>query len=128
MLEAARRPPAVFTGGSPLRSFGVADFNDLEAVRHHRPVVILDVRRDLEWTDSHIDSAIHVPLHELPSRLAELPDGELWVYCHSGYRASVAASMLDAAGRTVVAVDDEYNHAATAGLPIAGQPSFVPPQ
>lgn len=109
--------PAQWSGGRALRSFGVAAFTDLEAARHHRPLMILDVRRDLEWTESHIDGAIHIPLHELPFRLAEVPDGELWVYCRSGYRSSVAASILDAAGRTVVAVDDDYDQAAAAGLP-----------
>ena len=112
--------PAQWSGGRALRSLGVADFTDLEAARHHRPLVILDVRRDLEWTDSHIDGAVHIPLHELPGRLADVPEGELWVHCQSGYRASVAASILDAAGRTVVAVHDDYDHAAMAGLPMAG--------
>ncbi len=69
--------------------------------------------------DSHIDSAVHIPLHELPSRLTELPNEELWVYCQTGYRASVAASILDAAGRTVVGVDDDYDRAPIAGLPMA---------
>jgi rhodanese-related sulfurtransferase len=41
------------------------------------------------------------------------------VYCRSGYRATVAASILDAAGRTVVAIDDDYDRAATAGLLVA---------
>jgi len=44
----------------------------------------------------------------------------VWVHCEAGYRASVAASFLDAAGRTVVAVDDEYARAARAGLPVDG--------
>ena len=69
----------------------------------------MDVRRDLEWAASHIDGAIHLPLHELPRRLAEVPEGEVWVYCQTGYRASMAASILDAAGRTVVLVDDTYD-------------------
>ena len=47
-----------------------------------------------------------------------MPSGEVWVHCEAGYRASVAASFLDAAGRTVVAVDDEYARAARAGLPV----------
>jgi hydroxyacylglutathione hydrolase len=111
--------PVDWSGDGPLRHFGVASFNALEAVRHDRPIVIIDVRRGPEWADSHIDGAIHMPLHELPNRLAELPDEELWVYCRTGYRASVAASILDAAGRTVVAIDDDYDRAATAGLPIA---------
>lgn len=79
--------------------------------------MIVDVRRDLERADSHIDGAIHLPLHELPGRRAEVPDGELWVYCQTGYRCVVAASMLEAAGRTVVAVDDDHDQAAAAGLP-----------
>ena len=72
-------------------------------------MVILDVRRDQEWDASHISGAVHIPLHQLPARLAEVPAGEVWVHCEAGYRASVAASFLDAAGRTVVAVDDEYD-------------------
>ena len=110
--------PAEWSGGRALRSFGVGGFADLAAVRRHRPVVILDVRRDLEWAESHIDDAIHIPLHELPGRLAEVPDGELWVHCRSGYRAAVAASLLEAAGRTVVVIDDDYDHASAAGLPM----------
>jgi hydroxyacylglutathione hydrolase len=113
--------PIDWSGGRPLFSFGIAEFDDLEAVRRHRRSVIVDVRRDLEWADSHIDGAIHVPLHELHGRLAELPNEELWIYCRTGYRASVAASILDAAGRTVVAIDDDYSRAATAGLPIASE-------
>jgi rhodanese-related sulfurtransferase len=42
----------------------------------------------------------------------------VWVHCRSGYRAAVAASILDDAGRTVVALDDEYDNAAEAGLPV----------
>ena len=118
---AATGPPGDWAGGEGLRSFGVADFAALESVRRHRPVVILDVRRDQEWDASHISGAVHIPLHQLPARLAEVPEGEVWVHCGAGYRASVAASFLDAAGRTVVAVDDEYDRAARAGLPLEGQ-------
>ena len=117
---AATGHPGGWAGGQPLRSYPVADFADLESVRRHRPVVILDVRRDQEWDASHISGAVHIPLHQLPARVAEVPAGEVWAHCEAGYRASVAASFLDAAGRTVVAVDDEYTRAAGAGLPIAG--------
>ena len=117
---AATGHPGDWAGGRALRSYPVADFADLEAVRHHRPVVILDVRRDQEWDTSHIAGAVHIPIHQLPTRLAEVPAGEVWVHCEAGYRASVAASFLDAAGRTVVTVDDEYARAAAAGLPVDG--------
>jgi hydroxyacylglutathione hydrolase len=52
---------------------------------------------------------VNVPLHELADRLGEIPDGEVWVYCGSGYRASVAASMLARAGRRPVLVDGSYD-------------------
>jgi hydroxyacylglutathione hydrolase len=117
---AATGHPGDWAGGQALRSYPVADFTDLESVRRHHPVIILDVRRDQEWDASHISGAVHIPLHQLPARLAEVPAGEVWVHCEAGYRASVAASFLDAAGRTVVAVDDEYTRAARAGLPIDG--------
>ena len=110
--------PGAWAGGRPLRSYPVADFAALAAVRHHRPVTILDVRRDSEWGKSHLDGAVHIPLHDLPARISEVPGGELWVHCQGGYRAAVAASLLDAADRTVVAIDDDYDRAAMAGLPV----------
>jgi hydroxyacylglutathione hydrolase len=124
---AATGDPADWAGGQALRSYPVAYFADLEAVRHHRPVVILDVRRDQEWDDSHITGAVHIPIHQLPARLAEVPGGEVWVHCEAGYRASVAASFLDAAGRTVVAVDDEYERVGRAGLPLDGRLAHAAP-
>jgi hydroxyacylglutathione hydrolase len=112
--------PDEWAAGRALRGYPVADFADLEAVRRHRDVVILDVRRDSEWAASHVAGAVHIPIHQLPSRLADVPEGEVWVHCEAGYRASVAASVLDAVGRAVVAVDDEYARAAVAGLPAEG--------
>jgi len=117
---AATGSPGDWAGGRALRSYPVADFAGLEAVRHHRRVVILDVRRDQEWNESHISGAVHIPIHQLPARIDDVPEGEVWVHCEAGYRASVAASFLDAAGRTVVAVDDEYERAARGPLPVDG--------
>ena len=96
----------------------MADFAALAAARRERPVAVLDVRRDLEWAAGHVDGAVHIPLHELRGRLGEVPGGELWVHCQAGYRAAVAASLLQAAQREVIAIDDEFGHAAAAGLPV----------
>ncbi|MFC4001890.1 rhodanese-like domain-containing protein [Prauserella oleivorans] len=93
---------------SELRSFPTACFADLAQVRHHRQVVVLDVRRQSEWDAGHLDDAVHIPLHELLDRLDDVPDGEVWVHCKSGYRAAIAASVLDAAGRRVVAINDDF--------------------
>jgi len=109
---------AALTAGQALSSYPVADFGDLSLVRSRRPLTVLDVRRDSEWEAAHIDQAVHVPLAGLPARIGELPGTELWVHCQSGYRASVAASFLDAAGRAVVAIDDDFDRAARVGLPV----------
>jgi len=55
-------------------------------------------------------------IHELPRRVAEVPEGEVWVHCAGGYRASVAASFLAAARRELVAIDDSFDNAGSAGL------------
>jgi hydroxyacylglutathione hydrolase len=103
--------PTAWVGGAPLRSYPRATFADLARVCHHRHVVVLDVRRNLEYADSRLDGAIHIPLHELADRLGEVPDGEIWVHCAAGYRASIAASILAAAGHRVVHIDDDYANA-----------------
>jgi hydroxyacylglutathione hydrolase len=62
---------------------------------------VLDVRTDAEWQEAHIPGATHVPLDQLPERMAELhpdPDRPLAVLCGSGYRSSIASSLLRARG------------------------------
>lgn len=114
---AATGNPSGWSAEGALRSFPTAGFADLAAARSEPNVVILDVRRNQEWAVSHIPEAVHIPLHELRPRLGEVPAGRVWVHCTSGYRASIAASILDAAGRPVVAVDDDYEaNAAACGL------------
>jgi hydroxyacylglutathione hydrolase len=110
---------AAVTPGLPgpgLARYPVADFADLAAVR--APVTVLDVRRRLEWAAGHIEGVLHIPLHHLPGRVRDLPRGPVWVHCQAGYRASVAASLLHAAGHRVTAIDDEFGRAALAGLPV----------
>jgi rhodanese-related sulfurtransferase len=56
---------------------------------------VVDVRSTAEFESGHIPGAINVPLHELRSRLGELPrDRELWVVCSVGQRAYYAARIL----------------------------------
>jgi hydroxyacylglutathione hydrolase len=103
-----------------LASYPVSDFPGLAAARARQDLTILDVRRASERAREHIAGSVHVPLHELPGRMSDLPRGPLWVHCQAGYRASIAASLLLAAGHTVTAVDDDFGRAAGAGLPVTG--------
>jgi rhodanese-related sulfurtransferase len=63
---------------------------------------------------------VHIPIHEVPDRLDAVPPGPVWVHCAGGYRAAVVASLLDARGIDVVAVDDSFDNAGPAGLDLAG--------
>ncbi len=123
------RPAAAATGdpagwvraGERLASFPRARFADLAETRGRgEQVVVLDVRRDAERTDGFVDGSVHIPIHELPGRIGEVPDGVVWVHCAGGMRAAIAASLLDAAGRDVVAVDDGFDAATAAGLTLTG--------
>lgn len=78
--------------------------------------VVVDVRRRDEYDDGHLPDAFHVPVHDVEARLEEIPPGEVWVHCRSGYRAGIAASLLRRAGREVVHVDDDWERALELGL------------
>jgi glyoxylase-like metal-dependent hydrolase (beta-lactamase superfamily II)/rhodanese-related sulfurtransferase len=102
--------------GAQLRSYRVSDFAGLAEAVHQGPVQILDARRVDERAQGGVRNSQHIPLHELNDRISEVPQGEVWVYCGSGYRASIAASVLDRPGRHIVLVNDSYSSAAEAGL------------
>jgi glyoxylase-like metal-dependent hydrolase (beta-lactamase superfamily II)/rhodanese-related sulfurtransferase len=111
--------PGRWSGGAPLRSFPVATFADLagELGTGAAPVV-LDVRRNQERADGAVAGSLHIPVHEVLDRLEEIPPGQVWVHCGGGYRAGAVAALLDARGRDVVAVDDSFDNARDAGLPL----------
>ncbi|MFI6524075.1 MBL fold metallo-hydrolase [Streptomyces uncialis] len=131
------RPAAAATGdprtwvreGETLAAFPRATFADLAAARAAdgedsgntvEDVVVLDVRRDSERAAGYVAGSVHIPVHELRDRIAQVPPGVVWVHCAGGMRAAIAASLLDAAGRRVVAVDDGFDAAERAGLTVAG--------
>ena len=68
-----------------------------------RDVTVLDVRGRGEYAEGHIPGALNIPLAELPRRLSEVPGGDVAVHCQGGSRASIAASILQRAGRHDVA-------------------------
>jgi hydroxyacylglutathione hydrolase len=101
-----------------LSSYPVSDFAGLAAGWGRAGRVVLDVRRPDEWQAGHLAGAVHIPFWELEGRSGDLPAGEIWVHCASGFRASIAASLLDRAGHRVVHVDDDWERAARLGLPV----------
>lgn len=101
--------------GHPQASYAHGDWAALLSKRTEQDVV-LDVRRPDEFEASHVRGARNIPVYELLGRITELPDQRIWVHCATGYRASVAASLLGRAGREVVLVDARFRDAVGAGI------------
>ncbi|WP_405905364.1 MBL fold metallo-hydrolase [Streptomyces sp. NBC_00828] len=120
------RPAAAATGdpgcwvrqGEASASFPRATFADLAGRHPAEGLVALDVRRASERAGGYIEGSVHIPVHLLHRSLDEVPAGEVWVHCAGGMRAAIAASLLEAAGREVVAVDDSFDAAEKAGLTV----------
>jgi len=90
---------------------------------HDRPgdFLLLDVRAPGEWQQGHLPDARHVYLPELERRAGELPrDRRIVVYCDSGYRASIGASLLQKLGfGDVGAMPGSMQAWRQAGYPVA---------
>jgi rhodanese-related sulfurtransferase len=68
------------------------------------PLTVLDVREDDELALASFPEAQHIPMADVPARLAELPhDRDIIVLCHSGGRSSVVAAYLRSNGFSRVA-------------------------
>ncbi|HEX9123354.1 MAG TPA: MBL fold metallo-hydrolase [Actinomycetota bacterium] len=92
-IEAWRR------SGRELRAYPVATLDQLLALAGREVSRILDVRQAPEWEAGHLDGSRHVFVGDLPERLDGFEhDREVVVACASGYRSSMAASLLDRAG------------------------------
>jgi hydroxyacylglutathione hydrolase len=62
------------------------------------PPLVVDVRAPGEWEHERIEDAVNVPLSRLRQQLGDLPtERPIVVYCTSGYRSAVAASVLKSA-------------------------------
>jgi rhodanese-related sulfurtransferase len=78
----------------------MAAYTEIDAATLHDmlengQVLLVDVRNDDEVIRGVIPGAKHLPLHLLPIRANELPDGKPIVfYCHSGVRSAHACAFM----------------------------------
>jgi rhodanese-related sulfurtransferase len=81
--------------------------------------VLLDVREDDEWQRGHAEGAQHIPMGDVPARLAEIdPDAELYVVCHAGGRSSRVAQYLARNGYQPINVSGGMLAWEAAGRPV----------
>lgn len=91
---------------------------------------LLDVREPDEWAAGHAPGAHHLPMMEVPARLAEIPtDADVAVICRSGGRSGqVVAYLINNGWENVRNVDGGMHAWASAGRPVVtddGRPAQV---
>lgn len=106
----------------PLNKVQEWTVHELNARREELDVQLLDVRSPNEVANGKVPGAKHIFVAHLADRLDELDANKTIVtYCGSGYRASIAASILKKAGFCDVAnVPGSWIAWSAAGLPVEG--------
>jgi len=97
--------PAWAQAGQPVARLEQASATDVGAsLAGGSPQVVIDVRASDEYASGHIPGAVAIPAGELPRSLDRLPDGDslITLVCETGYRSTVAASVLDRSGHARV--------------------------
>lgn len=68
--------------------------------------IVIDVRSEAEFATGHVNGAINIPYDRIASSIASLAGVDksrlIIVYCRSGARSAVAASILTELGYTQV--------------------------
>lgn len=92
----------------------------LERVRRGEAIVV-DLRPGEEYEAGHLPGALSIPLDELRSRLADLPDDvEIVAYCRGPYcaLAPTGVGLLRGAGRRARRLEEGFPEWRLAGLPV----------
>jgi hydroxyacylglutathione hydrolase len=111
--------------GLPVQGLAQLPVQELNQLLPPRDVQLLDVRTPYEWDQGHLPGARYLFLGDLPEKLRDLDrERPVVVYCASGYRSSLAASVLRAGGFTAAAnVPGGYQAWTAAGLPTVTPPN-----
>lgn len=83
--------------------FGLDQLPAVTASEVPADAYLLDVREPEEWAAGHAPGAGHLPMHQVPARLAEIPtDREVVVVCRAGHRSAHVVHYLRSQGRVNV--------------------------
>ncbi len=113
--------PAWKAAGKEVDSIDVIDTTTFaERWKSGQAEKVLDVRKPGEFTGEHLDKAKSLPLDFLNLQMEEINrDQEYYLHCRTGYRSTVAASILKARGfDKLVNVIGNFDDFAAAGLPL----------
>jgi rhodanese-related sulfurtransferase len=100
------------SSGRELSTFETVDVEDMaEWILSAEPMTVIDARDEHEWAAGHVPGAVHMYVPDIPHRANEIPmEAPVAVHCASGYRAGIAASLLEQAGlKRIIHVNGEYS-------------------
>jgi hydroxyacylglutathione hydrolase len=88
--------------GLVVSSFETAEIEDLAGwILSAEPMTVIDTRDESEWTHGHVPGAVHLYVPDVAHHADEISrEAPVAVHCASGYRAGIAASILEQAGFT----------------------------
>ena len=70
-------------------------------IPHDPSLLVVDVRKEVEYADGHLVNAVNLPLDEMTdvAQMAQFEDKQnLYVHCAGGYRSVIASSLLKRQG------------------------------
>jgi len=103
---------AWLSSGGEVSKFETVDVEDMAAwILSAEPMTVVDVRDEHEWSEGHVPGAVHIYVPDVPYRAGEIPpEAPVAVHCASGYRAGIAASLLEQAGlKRIIHVNGQYS-------------------
>ena len=106
--------------GKEIDSIETIDANKFEDVYgQNKTIQILDVRKPSEWEGEHVENSQNFPLDFINKHMSEVNKETMYyMHCRSGYRSTVAASILKARGfENMVNVQAKFDDIAASKVP-----------
>jgi hydroxyacylglutathione hydrolase len=100
------------SAGHEVSTFETVDVEDMaQWILSAEPMTVVDARDEHEWASGHVPGSVHMYVPDVPHRANEIPsEAPVAVHCASGYRAGIAASLLEQAGlKRIIHVNGEYS-------------------
>ena len=101
-----------------ITSIGADDF--AQAYEANPGINVLDVRKPGEWSGEHVETAQHFALDYINDNMDKIDPGtSYYLHCRSGYRSTIAASILKSRGfANIVNVQDMFDNIAASAIPV----------
>ena len=86
--------------GKEIDTIETIDIDTFEKIYQQQPKIkVLDVRKPSEWDAAHVENSQNFPLDFINNHMNEVnKKSKYYMHCRSGYRSTVAASILKARG------------------------------